>query len=247
MWLFLSIFTTQLTLRKFMRKTTLWFLTFVLLFSLAFFQSCKDKNDQLISEPVPDQSFVEEFDNVAAATGKGWKFINHSEPAGIRNWTAGNSFYFPPYSGTNYIVSDYDAVADNGTISVWAVSPALIMQNGDKIIFYTRSANSNSDPSGVFPDRLQLRFSTVDTIDVGAGADDVGVFTNGLIDINPNLETANPIAYPDNWTRFEGTIFGLNKPTTGRFAFRYYVQDGGASGANALAVGIDKVSYVGKK
>jgi hypothetical protein len=142
---------------------------------------------------------------------------------------------------------DYDAVADNGTISVWAVSPSVTLQNGDKIVFYTRSANSNTNPAGVYPDRLQLRFSTKDTVDVGSGADDVGVFTNGLIDINPNLEADNPIAYPDNWTRFEGTIYGLNQPVKGRFAFRYYIQDGGASGSNGLAVGIDKISYVGKQ
>jgi hypothetical protein len=237
----------KLTLRKLMSKSALSFLTFILLASLIFFQSCKDNKEEQLPPPVPDQSFVEEFDNVTAATGKGWQFINHSEPQGIRNWTAGNSFYFPPYSGSNYIVTDYAAVDDNGTISVWAISPSITMQNGDKIIFYTRSANSNSNPANVFPDRLQLRFSTIDTIDVGTTASDVGVFTYGLIDINPNLEVANPVAYPDNWTRFEGTIYGLNKPTMGRFAFRYYVEDGGASGANSLAVGIDKVSYVGKK
>ena len=228
-----------------MRKTTLCFLTLISV-ALLFFQSCKEDKEEIIP-PVPDQSFVEEFDNVSTATSKGWRFINHSEPVGTRNWTAGNSFYFPAYSGTNYIVSDYEAVDDNGTISVWAVSPSITMQNGDKIAFYTRSANSNSNPANVFPDRLQLRFSTIDTVDVGTTAADVGVFTEGLVDINPNLEVSSPIAYPDNWTRFEGTIYGLNKPTKGRFAFRYYVEDGGASGSNSLAVGIDKVSYVGKK
>jgi hypothetical protein len=229
-----------------MRKTTLCFLIFVSLSSLILFQSCEDEKDEVIP-PIPDQSFVEEFDNLSTATNKGWRFINQSEPLGTRNWTLGNSFYFPAFSGTNYIVCDYDAVDDNGTISVWAVSPSVTLQNGDKIVFYTRSANSNTNPAGVYPDRLQLRFSTKDTADVGSGADDVGVFTNGLVDINPNLEAANPIAYPDSWTRFEGTIYGLNQPAKGRFAFRYYIQDGGASGSNGLAVGIDKVSYVGKQ
>ena len=229
-----------------MRLTTLWFLTLIFIVCAGSLQSCKDEKKAALPEPVPDQSFVEEFDNLTTAMNKGWKFVNLSEPVGTRNWTAGNSFYFPAYSGTNYIVCDYNAVNDNGTISVWAVSPSLTMQNGDKIVFYTRSANSNVNPSNVFPDRLQLRFSTKDTLDVGVGSEDVGVFTNGLIDINPNLEVASPIAYPDDWTRFEGTIYGLNKATRGRFAFRYYVQDGGASGTNGLAVGIDKVSYVGK-
>ena len=230
---------------KLMRKTTLELLIISSLGSLIFFQSCKDDKKEVIP-PVPDQSFVEEFDNLTTAANKGWKFVNQSEPIGSTSWRLNNSFYFPPFSGTNNIVADFNAVNDNGTISVWAISPSVILQNGDKIVFYTRSANSNSDPANVYPDRLQLRFSMKDTVDVGAGADDVGVFTNGLIDINSNLEVANPIAYPDTWTRFEGTIYGLNGPTKGRFAFRYYVQDGGASGANGLAVGIDKVSYVGK-
>jgi hypothetical protein len=230
-----------------MRINSVSFLAIALLSLLTFFQSCKDEKKEVLLPPIPDQSFVEEFDNLSSAASKGWKFINKSEPIGIRNWTAGNSFYFPAYSGTNYIVCDFQAVDDNGTISVWAVSPSITMQNGDKIVFYTRSANSNSNPASVFPDRLQLRFSKKDTVDVGSSAADLGAFTEGLVDINPNLEVADPVAYPDTWTRFEGTIYGLNKPTKGHFAFRYYIEDGGASGSNGLAVGIDKVSYVGKQ
>jgi hypothetical protein len=230
-----------------MRINSVSSLTFLLLAAVGFFQSCKDEKQETLPPPVPDQSFVEEFDNLAAAANKGWKFINHSDPVGQRNWTAGNSFYFPAYSGTNYIACDFQAVDDLGTISVWAISPPITLQNGDKVIFYTRSANSNSNPAGVFPDRLQLRFSKKDTVDVGTAATDLGVFKEGLIDINPNLDVTNPVTYPDDWTRFEGTIYGLNKPTKGRFAFRYYVEDAGASGANGLAIGIDKVSYVGKQ
>jgi hypothetical protein len=230
-----------------MRINSVSFLSFLLLTCLTLCESCEDKKEELPPPPVPDQSFVEEFDNVAAAINKGWRFINHSDPAGPRNWTGGNSFYFPAYSGTNYIACDFQAVDDLGIISVWAVSPPVTLQNGDKIIFYTRSANSNSNPASVFPDRLQLRFSKKDTVDVGTEATDLGVFTEGLVDINPNFDVVNPITYPDNWTQFEGTIYGLNKPTKGHFAFRYYIEDGGASGSNGLAVGIDKLSYVGKK
>lgn len=229
-----------------MRRATLGQFFFFLMNVALLLQSCEDDKKEIIP-PVPDQSFTEEFDNLTTATSKGWQFINHSDPVGATNWRLGASIYFPAYSGSNFIAADYDAVNDNGTISVWAISPSVVMQNGDKITFYTRSANSNSDPANVYPDRLQLRFSAEDTIDIGNGADEVGVFTSGLIDINPNLEVASPIAYPDSWTRFEGTIYGLNGPTKGRFAFRYYVQDGGASGANGLAVGVDKVTYVGKQ
>lgn len=230
-----------------MRMNSVSLMAFVSLSLLVFFQSCRDEKQEVLPPPVPDQSFVEEFDNIGSASSKGWKFINHSEPVGMRNWFQGNSSYFPAYSGGSYIACDFAAVDDNGTISVWAVSPSITLQNGDKIVFYTRSANSNSNPASVFPDRLQLRFSRKDTVDVGTAATDVGAFKDGLVDINPNLDVSSPVTYPDAWTRFEGTIYGLNKPTQGRFAFRYFVEDGGASGLNGLAVGIDKVSYVGKK
>lgn len=36
---------------------------------------------------------------------------------------------------------------------------------------------------------------------------------------------------------------GLAGPTSGRFAFRYFVTDGGPAGANSGRIGIDDVSY----
>ena len=71
------------------------------------------------------------------------------------------------------------------------------------------------------------------------------------LDINSNEDEFlpnNPIptAYPGNWTRFEATIFGLNKPAKGRFAFRYFLHGAGSSGAGN-GIGVDSVAYVGKK
>jgi len=60
-----------------------------------------------------------------------------------------------------------------------------------------------------------------------------------MLDINPNQTTTD---YPTVWTRFTVTVSGLGSPTTGRMAFRYFVMDGGPSGANGDYIGIDNLS-----
>ena len=73
------------------------------------------------------------------------------------------------------------------------------------------------------------------------------VFHKLLLYINPNLVYSSVIhpdvfAYPSQWTRFEVTITGLDAPIKSRFAFRYYVTNGGSNG-NASGIGIDSVAY----
>ena len=82
-----------------------------------------------------------------------------------------------------------------------------------------------------------------------------------LVDVNPNYikfsynkyTSPDPVvrdsmryAYPPQWTKYEATIAGLEKPTPGRFAFRYFIENGGYSG-KGTSVGIDSVAYVGTK
>jgi hypothetical protein len=50
-------------------------------------------------------------------------------------------------------------------------------------------------------------------------------------------------AYPHVWTRFEAIVVGLDKPTKGRFAFRYFTELAGSNGRGS-SVGIDSVAYV---
>jgi hypothetical protein len=76
---------------------------------------------------------------------------------------------------------------------------------------------------------------------VGTTSTSVGDFTNLLLEINPNLVTGG---YPESWTLFTVTLSGVGTPTTGRLAFRYFVTDGGPSGANSNYIGIDTVDYV---
>jgi len=226
--------------------------------------SCKNDRNNLVQPPVPDQSFAEEFDTSSAAVNRGWRFINRSKVIGYRSWQNPSvNKPFISYSGKNngYLWTDYQSTASSsGTISNWAISPSIILQNGDKIIFYTRGElipyNSHHTD---FVNRMQVRINTSNTLNCGDGIDP-GDFNVLLLDINPNyyefiLEAFNnpadplykntKLAYPHVWTRFEATVTGLNKSIMGNFAFRYFTELAGSTG-RASSIGIDKVSYIGK-
>ena len=237
---------------------------------LTLLQSCKDDRYLLDPPQVPDQSFVEEFDTAQKSYDRGWRFINRSDVIGRRNWgnpvaDANAAIPFYSYSGANgtaYLWADYQSTASAaGTISNWAVSPELTMQNGDKIVFYTRTQLYlfNGDSTD-FVNRMQVRLNKTTSLNCGDGTDP-GDFTVPLLDINPfyyeflkNVfnNPANPLyqqarqAYPHVWTRFEATVFGLNGPTKGRFAFRYFTEEAGNNGRGS-SIGIDSVAYVSKK
>jgi hypothetical protein len=71
--------------------------------------------------------------------------------------------------------------------------------------------------------------------DVGGTTGSVGVFDTLLLTINPALDTDE---YPTDWTQFSITVSGVGAPTTGRFAFRYFVTD---TNVHADYIGIDTV------
>ena len=250
-----------------MKKSTFTGFVLVSICILTLLQSCKDDSYLLAPPPVPDQSFVEEFDTAQNAYNRGWRFINRSELIGRTNWqnpTILTGIPFISYSGTGngYLWADYQSTSGAAvTISNWAVSPELIMQNGDKIVFYTRTEllffnNDSTD----FVNRMQVRLNKTTSLNCGDGTD-FGDFTVPLLDINPFYyeflksaynNPANPLyqqarqAYPHVWTRFEATVVGLNGPTKGRFAFRYFTEEAGNNGRGS-SIGIDAVSYVTKK
>jgi hypothetical protein len=250
-----------------MKKSTLSGFLLASLSILTLLQSCKDDSYLLAPPPVPDQSFVEEFDTAQSAYNRGWRFINRSDVIGRTNWqnpTVLTGIPFLSYSGTGtgYLWADYQSTSsDAGVISNWAVSPELTMQNGDKIVFYTRAQLfSDNGDSTDYVNRMQVRLNKTTSLNCGNGTDP-GDFTIPLLDINPFYyeflksafdNPANPLyqqarqAYPQVWTRFEATIIGLNAPTKGRFAFRYFMEGAGSNGRGS-SIGIDAVSYSSKK
>ncbi len=239
---------------------------FSLLFISMIYTSCV--NDSYLAEPpvVPNQSFVEEFDTAMAAYNRGWKFINRSEPIGVSDF--GNyadllTVPFEAYSSRSkkngYLWTDYKSTsADKGIISSFAVSPAVYMHNGDQITFYTRAQllDNGAGDSTDYVNRMQVCINTENTgLNCGSGVD-AGNFNNVILDINPFYKefllseflsgiAQKKGAYPHRWTRFTATVYGLNKPTWGRFAFRYFVEDGGSNGY-ATSIGIDSVAYIAK-
>ncbi len=255
-----------------MRKTILRKVLAYSVMALVVLQSCKDDSNLVTPLPVPDQSFVQEFDTIWAAQAQGWVLANRSEPIGRGTWTQGMTgqqfletytAYSSKATNDGFISADFTVCTDDGpgggTISCWAISPKKIMQNGDKIIFYTRC----SDTLVRWGDRMQVCVNKNNGgFRTGLGGD-CGDFDLTLLDINPQNATnttTNPFpagagydfipfiynpsqAYPYRWTRFEAKVQGLNGPTEGRFGFRYFVPYGGNDGRGDH-ISIDSVAYV---
>lgn len=185
--------------------------------------SCQ--KDQKASSSTPDTpvttsngSFVEEFDNAGELTGKGWVFVNNSNPIGQSGWRQGryesaamvqykflapvSVLGFPAYSAHNspndFISADASAVNEANSptgvanISAWLITPQVPVKNGDKIIFYTRAVD-DSYYAVYTKDRMQVRANFTDgTANVGNTDASVGNFTTLLLDINPNYIYNDP-------------------------------------------------------
>jgi glutamine cyclotransferase len=168
-------------------------------------------------------------------TPSGWAQQNNSTTIGTSAWFAGGAT-FTSHSGAGYMAANFNSTTGANDISNWLFTPNLTLNNGDVFSFWTRTVSSPA-----FPDRLQVRLSTNgSSTNVGAGAAAVGDYTTLLLDINPTL-TVN--GFPNTWTQYSVTISGLGGPTSGRLAFRYFVTNGGPSGANSDFIGLDDVLY----
>lgn len=184
--------------------------------------------------------FSQDFDDITNLPG--WSQQNLStSPGGA--YFQGNPDVFSAHIGAanSYIGANFNSTSGGGTdiISNWLITESDTIVNGATFSFFTRVTTGSG-----FPDRLELRMSTNGaSTNVGTLPTDVGDFTNLLVSVNPNLQGPAPLGYPDTWTQFTATITGLAGPTTGRFAFRYFVTNGGPIGANSNFIGIDTVSF----
>jgi hypothetical protein len=177
-------------------------------------------------------SLTEGFDVVPLA---GWTTQNNSTATGSTGWFQGNLDVFSAFEGAadSYIGANFNNEASFGTISNWLITPTLSFNNGDEVAFYTRTVDTVA-----FPDRLELRFSSVGGTDVGSTPDSVGTFSL-LLSVNPDLTLDG---YPNVWTQYSATISGLSGPTDGALAFRYFITAGGPFGDNSDFIGIDSFS-----
>jgi hypothetical protein len=85
-----------------------------------------------------------------------------------------------------------------------------------------------------------------DKTDIGNTLNGTGDFNVVGFDINPSYANSGPNTYPTNWQKYTYTVSGMQAPLRGRFAFRYYVEQAGPSGANSNAIGIDSVAFVSR-
>ncbi len=186
----------------------------------------------------PALCYMEESFN-GANLPAGWSQLNLSNPIGTGNfstWHQGTTGgVWAPNSPPDFREVAFLSGSGLSEISNWLISPEVVLEQGNVLTFYSISLPG-------FPDRMQIRLSTNGaSTNVGANEFSVGDFTNLLLDINPGLTLTG---YPSTWTKFTVTLSSAYPPgTTGRFAFRYFVQGGGPFGANSNVVGLDDVKY----
>lgn len=225
---------------------------------MAVFTACN--KDAAPPPPATVYSWNEQFDTLANALAKGWIATNNSHPIGITSWTQGtlleadgnkktmvSSYPFfaqsANWSGKDFTMATYNSGANIATISCWLISPETFMKDGDEISFYTRTVPEDWDTSRPAPDRLQLWINdSNNSPDVGNTHLSTGSFNLKALDINPNYSFNG---FPRTWTQYSYTVKDISKTSVKRrFAFRYFVEDGGPDGTHSFAVGIDNVSFV---
>ena len=190
------------------------------------------------------QVLTEGFDDLGSmVTHYGWKTTNHSDPVNpnLPGWSqCAGAQVTPAQSGSHNqcLMANFNSIAPDtsGVISNWLFSAVRTVKNGDIVSFYTRTNVDN--PYG---DRLQFRLSASGaSTNIGQQAMEVGDFNILLLDINPTYTVGE---YPEEWTKYTVMISGLSGPVNGRFAFRYFIEDGGVLGSHGYVVGVDSFEY----
>ena len=188
------------------------------------------------------QAITEGFDDITTLPGNGWFAQNNSAGTHTTNWfqgtpvASGGPFDSQAGATNSYLAANFNNTSATNTISNWMLMPNRTLSNGDVLKFYTRTV-----PTPAYPDRLQVRMSlNGGSTNVGSAPTDVGDFGTVLLDINPTYTTSG---YPNAWTQYTVTLSGIGAPTSGRLAFRYFVENGGPTGANSDYIGIDTLTY----
>ena len=139
----------------------------------------------------------------------------------------------------SFALVNFTSTTGAGTISNWLITPVITVENGDVVSFYTRIGKNNATQAS-YADNLQFRMSTngAATANPTGGSAGLGDFTTLLAEVNPSL---NLTSYPMSWPTglISTTISGLTGPTPVKFAFRYFVPNGGPTGDNSDIIGID--------
>ncbi len=191
----------------------------------------------LVSFASNAQSLLQEnFDALATpiVLPAGWEMTNQSSPIGTSSWFAGNTSSFNAFNGPDngYIAVNFQSGSGVSTLSNWLMTPAITVQNGDEVSFYTRVPSGSS-----WADRLELRQSVLGASSTApVGTTGVGSYSTVCLTVNPNLVASQ---YPSTWTKYTYVVTGLTGQVSCRFALRYFVTNGGPDGANSNYIGVD--------
>lgn len=141
----------------------------------------------------------EGFDDVEALFTAGWLNVNNSTPGGETSWFQGNTGVFDAQGGAadSYAAANYLVAPSGGTADLWLLSPELLLNDGDVISFWTRTA-----PDAGWGDAMRI-----------------GLYgSSPWLDINPGNA---PDGFPTDWTQYSVTVSGLGGETLTRFGFNY--------------------------
>lgn len=177
----------------------------------------------------------EGFDNVGALAGAGWVFTNNSSPTPLpptaTTWFQGNPGIFNAASGAanSYAAANITGAGDllppGGRISNWLITPEVSLDQAASFEFALRLLGEG------YLDTVEVYLSTSGaSTDVGTTSSSTGVFS--LLNVYANSNTDS------GWVNETIGLAGFGPGTTGRLAFRYFVDNIDSAGNY---VGIDSV------
>ncbi len=154
---------------------------------------------------------------VSGLQARGWVVLNVDGGGTTDPWYQGRPERFSAFEGpdTGYVAANFLGANANGVIDQWLITPSLNYAVGDTLYFFCRSDSVSS-----FDDSLNVLYSQ--------GSTDPSTFTN----------LGRLLVPKTGWSAFYAT---LSNAGSVRFAFRYYIFDGGATGQYSDYIGIDYV------
>lgn len=157
--------------------------------------------------------------------GRGYEIYNlGTGPAGTADpFFQGNPAVFTSYNGpdSGYISANFQVVTGTNDIDSWLVLPAQNLALGDSLAFFQRAPDSQTI---YYADSMRVMYNP----------------TNNPDPADPNwVELGRFQVDTAGWARRSYAV--PTASTTGLFAIRYAVVEGGPSGANSNFVGIDAI------
>ena len=169
----------------------------------------------------------EGFNDISTLGASGWVMTNNSSSVGSTNWFQGEDFAFPAAAGpsNSYIGANFSNAVYAGAISNWLITPEVALSNGEKLNFSLRLLGEGAT------DTVQVYYSAHGaSSNVGSSATSTGDF---------QLLGTYSASADTGWTANSLTLSGLSGATTGRYAFRYVVDN---TAINGDYIGIDSVN-----